>query len=407
MASPDDFSPSAFAGEMQDRTRKQQGFDDIEAKLPDPKSPAMLLDVDGVLSHLGHLNPFVKTVEEGDIVWLFDNTAYKHHLGSSWHAEFIVAVFESDPKCRVADVVAGIANTLGLAEGAAERKTIEKRLMPFIWELRAARTVTVTHQAMDLQLGPTNVNGISQDTPVVQSSDGGTAVKSTAQVPANVSGLLDMKTHYASSHGWGIISDIDDTIKVTMTSDPVGILRSTFVSDPVPIKGMPQLYGAIKSLLSEDTPWFYLSASPYNLYPFLRDFRDQHYPHGTMILRDASWKTVSGLLSNLTLGTEEYKSDRMKKINSWLPKRKMICFGDTTQSDPEAYGDIYRKFDGWIKLILIRKATDIAEIGISDKNKPERFEKAFKGVPADAWHVFEDPAECVQIIRDVIAKEGR
>ena len=30
----------------------------------------------------------------------------------------------------------------------------------------------------------------------------------------------------------------------------------------------------------------------------------------------------------------------MKKINSWLPKRKMICIGDSTQSDPEAYGEM-------------------------------------------------------------------
>lgn len=59
-----------------------------------------------------------------------------------------------------------------------------------------------------------------------------------------------------------------------------------------------------------------------------------------MILRDASWMNLSGLLSNLTLGTREYKEDRMKKINTWLPKRKMICIGDSTQSDPEAYGEV-------------------------------------------------------------------
>lgn len=60
---------------------------------------------------------------------------------------------------------------------------------------------------------------------------------------------------------------------------------------------------------------------------------------------------------------------------------------------------------GWIKLILIRKATDIAEVGIDEKNEPGRFEKAFKGVPKDAWHVFEDPAECVGIIKSVISDD--
>ena len=136
------------------------------------------------------------------------------------------------------------------------------------------------------------------------------------------------------------LSDIDDTIKITMTSDPTGILTKTFVDSPQAVPGMPELYSQIKSTLPEDTPFFYLSASPYNLYPFLKDFRSQFYPGGTMILRDSSWRTISGLLSNLTLGTEEYKVDRMKKINSWLPKRKMIAFGDSTQSDPEAYGEM-------------------------------------------------------------------
>lgn len=104
---------------------------------------------------------------------------------------------------------------------------------------------------------------------------------------------------------------------------------------------MAELFSDIVSSLPKDSPWFYLSASPYNLYPFLREFRENFkFPGGTMILRDSSWRTVSGLLTALTMGTEEYKADRMKKINSWLPKRKMIVFGDSTQSDPEAYGEM-------------------------------------------------------------------
>ncbi len=136
------------------------------------------------------------------------------------------------------------------------------------------------------------------------------------------------------------ITDIDDTIKITSTSDPIGILRETFVDEPRPVPGMPELYKSVNEMLKGDTPWFYLSASPYNLYPFLREFREQHFPQGTLVLRDTSWKTIAGLLAALTMGTEEYKVDRMKKINSWFPKRKMIVIGDSTQSDPEAYGEM-------------------------------------------------------------------
>jgi phosphatidate phosphatase APP1 len=226
--------------------------------------------------------------------------------------------------------------------------------------------------------------------------------------------------------------DIDDTIKITQTSDPIGILRSTFVSPATPIQGMPELYTYIREVIKPSSPFFYLSASPYNLYPFLRDFREKFYPDGTVILRDASWMNLSGLLSNLTLGTQAYKIDRMEKIYSWLPHRKMICVGDSTQSDPEAYGEIYRRHAGWIRLILIRKVLDIAAVGMQEKNQPARFEKAFESIPPSAvrlipiliadfpalretsptskanwmqWHVFETPEECYQLIGDAVRCE--
>lgn len=47
---------------------------------------------------------------------------------------------------------------------------------------------------------------------------------------------------------------------------------------------------------------------------------------------------------------------------------------------------------------------DIAAIGIAEKNESKRFEKAFKDVPKDVWHVFETPEECYQIIKDVVAR---
>ena len=82
----------------------------------------------------------------------------------------------------------------------------------------------------------------------------------------------------------------------------------------------------------------------------------------------------------------------------WLPKRKVICIGDSTQTDPEAYGDICRKYKGWVKAIFIRKVTDVAEMKDSGKNDDERFEKAFAGVPRDIWRTFEDPAELSEAI---------
>ena len=146
-------------------------------------------------------------------------------------------------------------------------------------------------------------------------------------------GAPPSQTFIAAATGWAIISDIDDTIKITQTTSPTGVLKSTFAEEPQPVAGMPELYAFIRDKLSSP-PFFYLSASPYLLYPFLRQFRETYYPHGTIILRDAPWGGLAGLLLSLTQGTQAYKVDRMSKIHTWLPRRKFIFIGVSTIQFP-------------------------------------------------------------------------
>ena len=204
---------------------------------------------------------------------------------------------------------------------------------------------------------------------------------------------LESTTHFVEPTGWAIISDIDDTIKITQTPSPLGILHNTFcVERALPVQGMPELYAELKTKL-QDPPFLYLSASPYNLYPFLRSFRSDHFPSGPLILRDASWQNLGGLITSLSQGTKEYKSDRIEKVHSWLPRKKVILIGDSTQSDPEAYGECARKFPGWVGAIFIRKVTGIAGMDEETKNGAKRFETAFEGVDKGLWHTFTDPKE--------------
>jgi len=396
--------------ELEKKTRHDCKFHDTESTLPNtrkkPISDRRPSLASNVLSHLGSLNPFPKAITADDTVWLLDNTAYRNSQTGQWEAEFVTAVFEKNSGVEISTVVADVAEKLGIGKGDAAEARIQERLMPFVQDILPGRVVNVHFGTREtLKLGPGGRNGISSDIKrTLPTNQGGDLVKVVAKVPQGANGILESRTVYAEPEGWGIISDIDDTIKVTQTSDPIGILRSTFVSDATPVTGMPELYAYLQTLVTTTAPWFYLSASPYNLYSFLSEFRQRSFPQGTMILRDASWMNLAGLLTDLTMGTQDYKVDRMSKVYKWLPKRKMILIGDSTQSDPEAYGEIFRKHKGWVHLILIRKVTDIAAVGIESKNEPKRFEKAFDGVPKNIWHVFEDPHECYKILSDVVGK---
>jgi hypothetical protein len=315
--------------------------------------------------------------------------------GKGWEVEYVACYFIKGSGKDVSKTVADIAYQLNVKEDdIATRKRIEKRIQPFVDKVLPNRTLRISIEGREEQtIGPSSYNGISAGLYELHFEPDVPGLLQTTPVNLPPPFSIPGRTVVADETGWGVISDIDDTIKVTMTPSPLGILESTFlVETPQPVEGMPELYGHMASAL-QHPPYFYLSASPYNLYKFLKQFREAHYPQGTMILRDASWQNLGGLISSLQQNVQAYKVSRMHKIHAWFPHRRFICIGDSTQSDPESYGEIARTFPGWVGAIFIRKVTGISEMDEKTKNSPERFEKAFKGLDRKLWHVFTDPSE--------------
>lgn len=394
---------------LEHTSRKESGFGSVEKSLPHAMgAPFSIPLLDKASSWLGLHNPMAKHLDPNtEEVWILDNTAYRPvhvypHSEQPWQAEYVVAYFKKSAGKNVSDAVANIADKIGLGNDGEDRaqgeKTISERLQLFVAAIAPARSVDVRLPGVGTKkLGPGGRSAVSEQiiTGLGSHQDGESV--SVEAVPAKTAPYGHATTHFAAPKGWMVISDIDDTTKITLTSSPIGILRSTFVSEPTPIAGMPDLYTKINSLLSPT--WFYLSASPYNLYPFLRPFLLAHYPPGTTILREASWQDIGGFLTSLTRGTEAYKSFEMRKMHAMLPKRKVLCVGDSTQTDPEAYGDTYRKYGGgWIKKIFIRKVEGVEGMDETEKNAESRFEKAFKDVPRDVWHIFKEPGELYEAV---------
>ncbi|KAF2756934.1 actin filament organization protein-like protein App1-like protein [Pseudovirgaria hyperparasitica] len=392
--------------EQEHITRRTSSFKEVESTMP--HLPTRFRDaslVDNLSSYLGKRNPFTKQVDpKKHIVWIFDNTAWQIPGSNGWAAEFVAAYFVKRSGSDVSAVVADIAEKCGLAKGDKQEATIAKRLEPFVDSILPAHTVKMQiAKSQTVRLGPSGRDGISNDTiRFATKYDNLTSVISDAlSVECD-----EMTTFTAGPTGWAVLSDVDDTIKRTLTADPIGILKTTFVDEPEAIPGMPELYAHMKTALG-NPPFWYLSASPYNLYTFLRDFRRKYYPAGQMILREASWMNLAGLLTNLTQGTQAYKVDRMEKVHAHWPKRKFIVVGDSTQTDPESYGEMYRKHPDWIKAIFIRKVTGVAAVNEEAKISDERFEKAFAGVPRDVWTVFEEPNVLYAKVDALVKGEGQ
>ncbi|KAI9694504.1 MAG: hypothetical protein M1822_000120 [Bathelium mastoideum] len=357
---------------------------------------------------------------EDHAVWLLDNTAFRAPEDEetrkllnlapdshpTWLVEYVAAYFIRNSGRDVSKFVGFIAEKLNIdGNDEGTMSLISHRLQPFLDTVLPNHLVQIKIQKTQEQtLGASSLQGISSQ--ILPLNIEAKPVSVTSQpfasfpvVPPTAG--ISNTTAFAEPEGWAIISDIDDTIKITQTPSRIGILHNTFAEpQPKAVAGMPELYAHMDKALQQPA-FFYLSASPYNLYPFLKDFRNSFYPHGTILLRDASWQNLGGLISSLTQGTQAYKAARIVHIHSWLPRRKLVCLGDSTQRDPEAYGESARRFPGWIHKIFIRKVTGIAGMDEKDKNSDERFEKAFEGLPRDLWYVFENPAELGEMVDEL------
>ncbi len=66
--------------------------------------------------------------------------------------------------------------------------------------------------------------------------------------------------------------------------------------------------------------------------------------------------------------------------------------GDSGEADPEVYGDIARRHPGRIKAVLIRNVT-------GESAEDARYQDgAFKGLPPDLWHLFQNAGEAAAFL---------
>jgi phosphatidate phosphatase APP1 len=102
-------------------------------------------------------------------------------------------------------------------------------------------------------------------------------------------------------------------------------------------------------------PIFYVSSSPWNLYPLLTDFFEfQSVPTGPLFLKDYGI-TPDQLL---TSGHGKHKLAQIEKILSTYPELPFVLIGDSRQKDPEIYQEVARLYPGRIKAIYIRDVSN-------------------------------------------------
>ncbi|MEE9343337.1 MAG: App1 family protein [Gammaproteobacteria bacterium] len=189
------------------------------------------------------------------------------------------------------------------------------------------------------------------------------------------------EVEFVSERGLSVISDIDDTLKISNVPDKQALLKNIFFNKYKPVAGMPELY---QNLLDKNASFHYLSASPWALYPSLKPFLDTFYPKGSILLRH--FRVLDSSFIKFFMSSQQYKTDAIRYMLRRFPHRNFMLIGDSSEKDPEIFAGIYTEFPDAISQILIRKTPGSA-LSKTD------IEIIFQQVPDEKWVEFDQPDE--------------
>lgn len=159
---------------------------------------------------------------------------------------------------------------------------------------------------------------------------------------------------FAGSSRWGIISDIDDTIKRTgVCGDKRSLFRNCF-SDDITTWEIPGAAACYSNFSRNfQMPVFYVSNSPYQLFANLNKFFSYfEFPEGSMYLK----KYSGNFLGTMWEPSHARKRVALERIIRHYGDKRFFLIGDSGEQDLEAYTDLAKSYPENVAGVFIRIA---------------------------------------------------
>jgi phosphatidate phosphatase APP1 len=189
--------------------------------------------------------------------------------------------------------------------------------------------------------------------------------------------------------GLSVVSDIDDTVKVTNVANRRELLANTFVREFQAVPGMVDVY---RRWQDGGTAFHYVSASPWQLATCLGGFLGATgLPAGSMHLKLFRLKD-STPLGRLPL-RKRSKRRAIEQIMEEFPGRRFLLVGDSGERDPEVYAAIARRRPEQVAGIVIRQVE-----GKAPREKIRfRLDRLARRLPAGTFRVFVEAEELADV----------
>ncbi len=306
--------------------------------------------------------------------------------GAAWQVPVHGCIFEpeTDDALRRGFVMA-LQTALGLEPEEASSAILARRVRPFLVDNERGKALVVRIAGAEFQLPPSGRNGHFEDLlllPAAQvaETDRDGHLPVGAVIGADDPRQFTGEVHLLPAEGLSVISDIDDTVKISGVTDKKELLRNTFLEEFRAVPGMAEVY---RRWAADGARFHFVSASPWQLYEELAAFlRDAGFPPASFHLKTVRFKDAS--LLDLFADPLKGKVAAIEPLLLGFPRRAFVLVGDSGEKDPEVYGTLARAYPDQVRHVWIRNVT---------REEPDsaRMQEAFAGIPGSKWTLFVDP----------------
>ncbi|MEX2286409.1 MAG: phosphatase domain-containing protein [Planctomycetaceae bacterium] len=332
-------------------------------------------------------------IQAHERVVLFPTYAYRSADGCHWHVDVHGWIFVTKERSLVHNGLFRLLRSwLGLKDKDIESATLRTRLRPFVADNRHGKHVAIRLGQHVYQMPESQPNGHFRHTleiPVdvfetLRHENGQDTNWLSFQLllpdgdPREITGRFEL----ISERGISVITDIDDTIKITGVTNRRELLMNTFLRE---FRVVPSMSAVFQRLAEHGASFHYVSSSPWQLFePLGALFEQDGFPAGSFHLRN--FRLKDGNLQQYLAGSEEQKRAAIEEIFAAFPQRQFVFFGDSGEQDPELYVELAQRYPEKILRICIRNSH-------GEMHDDDRFARIFKDLANDRWVVFDDANE--------------
>ncbi|MGE0700490.1 MAG: App1 family protein [Hyphomicrobiaceae bacterium] len=314
---------------------------------------------------------------------LFVTAGHRAADGTGWLIPLHGRVYRPpDGRAAKAALAIALKTGFGVSPDVLSRPTFDERCALMLGDNRPGRRVVVTVADSDHILPPTDRFGQFRGMVLLPDAVAQTFVKDGRIDLAARLGPRDQRRFAGHAllipdEGVSVISDIDDTVKVTHVSSRRRMMALTFLEAFEAVSGMAERY---RQWVAAGASLHFISSSPWPLYEPLSSFlAGAGFPPATTTLKNVALRDRS--IRNLLAKATKTKPPAIDAILRDFPRRRFVLVGDSAENDAEIYVDAALRHPGRVSRILIRDCG-------GRRGGLERARRALGGLDPALWQIF-------------------